>query len=140
MKWSRCIDVFDSSDHRDIYRTPGVYRIRAFGANGKPLPIKRFAAIDYEGILHIGKSKRLGLRIRTFRQAAQGLRGAHQAGREYRLWKFGRKIPSKSLRYDYFITSNEREALVLERALHKEYRLKFLDRPPLDGTSGQETE
>jgi len=72
-----------------------------------------------------------------FRQASEGLRASHHAGREFFEWHFQKLIPRERLRFDYFETTTEQEALKLECLLHEEYRKKFLDRPPLDGTSGQ---
>ncbi len=75
-----------------------------------------------------------------FRQAAEGLRAQHHAGREFSEWHFEELIPRECLRFDYVETTTGREALKLERVLHEEYRKKFFDRPPLDGTSGQSVE
>lgn len=115
----------------------GVYRIRAFTHNGESLSIPRLGGIDPDGILHIGKSINLGRRIRTFRQAAEGLKASHHAGREFLRWGFEKVISRERLHFDYFETGSEQEALKLEHLLHEEYRKRYLDRPPLDGTSGQ---
>ena len=115
----------------------GVYRIRAFTGNGESLSIPRLGGIDPDGILHIGKSINLGRRIRTFRQAAEGLKAAHHAGREFFHWEFKKVIGRERLYFDHSETGSEQEALNLEHLLHKEYRRRYLDRPPLDGTSGQ---
>ena len=72
-----------------------------------------------------------------FRQAAEGLKASHHAGVEFFEWKFEKVISREKLRFDYFETPTEQEALKLERLLHEEYRKEFFDRPPLDGTSGQ---
>ena len=137
LKWSLDYPLFDSNQHLEVSGKPGVYRIRAFTEQGKPLPIPRLGGVDALGILHIGKSKNLGTRIRMFRQAAEGLRASHHAGLEFFEWKFEKIVPREKLRFDYFETSTEQEALKLERSLHEEYRNEFFDRPPLDGTSGQ---
>ena len=137
LEWSPAYPLFKTERHLAVMGKPGVYRIRAFTEYGDPLPIGRFAGVDPLGILHIGKSGNLGRRIRSFRQAAQGLKAAHHAGREFCEWRFERLVPPERLRFDCFVTSTEQEALRLERALHQEYRNRFLDRPPLDGTSGQ---
>lgn len=120
-----------------MYDKPGVYRIRVFTDHDEPLSIHRMKGADSLGILHIGKSKNLGLRIRTFRQAAEGLKASHHAGCEFHEWGFESIIPRDRLRYDYVVTHTEQEALKMERSLHEEYRKKYFDRPPLDGTSGQ---
>jgi hypothetical protein len=137
LKWSPAYPLFNSKCHLAVKGKLGVYRIRAFTEYGEPLPICRLGGVDRLGILHIGKSVKLGDRIQMFRRAAEGLKAAHHAGREFYEWRFERLIPHERLHFDYFDTSTGREALSLERALHQEYRNKFLDRPPLDGTSGQ---
>ena len=137
VKWSPDYPLFNTKQHLEVSGKPGVYRIRAFAEHGKPLPIPRFGGVDPLGILHIGKSKNLGARIRMFRQAAEGLKASHHAGIEFFEWNFDKIAPRERLRFDYFETSSEREALKLERLLHEEYRKEFFDRPPLDGTSGQ---
>jgi len=72
-----------------------------------------------------------------FRQASEGLKASHHAGCEFYDWDFEKLIPRERLRFDYFETSTEQEALRLERSLHEEYRRELLDQPPLDGQSGQ---
>ena len=135
--WSVPCALFDTKDHLDVGGKPGVYRIRAFTDRNEPMIIHRVNGVDALGILHIGKSKNLGRRIRTFRQAAEGLKAAHHAGCEFHEWGFESIIPRNRLRYDYAITRTDQEALKVERYLHEEYRKRHFDRPPLDGTSGQ---
>lgn len=137
LKWSPTHPLFNTKRHLEVSGKPGVYRIRGFTEHGQPLPICRLGAVDPLGILHIGKSNDLGKRIRIFRQAAEGLKASHHAGREFFEWHFEKRIPRDRLRFDYCEASSEEEALKLERLLHEEYRRKFLDRPPLDSTSGQ---
>lgn len=140
IKWSQPFPLFNTQHHLDVIRRPGVYRVRAFTEHGEPLPIPRLRGVDPLGILHLGKSKNLGTRIRMFRQAAEGLKASHHAGLEFFEWHFEKLIARERLRFDYFETATEQEALKLERSLHEEYRRNFLDRPPLDGTSGQSSE
>jgi hypothetical protein len=135
--WSAPCALFDTKDHLDVGGKPGVYRIRAFTDRNEPMMIHRVNGVDSLGILHIGKSKNLGRRIRTFRQAAEGLKAVHHAGCEFLEWGFESIIPRNRSRYDYAITRTDQEALKVERYLHEEYRKKYFDRPPLDGTSGQ---
>ena len=137
IKWSLAYPLFNTKHHLELNGKPGVYRIRVFTEQEEPLPIHRLSEVDPAGILHIGKSINLGVRIRMFRQAAEGLKASHHAGLEFSEWHFERLIPQERLRFDYYKTASEPAALKLERMLHEEYRKKFLDRPPLDGTSGQ---
>lgn len=138
LKWSQAFPLFESDHHRPLIGRPGGYRIRAFTSRGTPRKISRMAGTDRDGILHIGKSGNLGKRIRHCRQSAEGIRGGHHAGREYFEWGFDRLAPPKLLRYDYVVTRTEKRALALERRLHEGYRRRYLDRPPLDSTSGQD--
>lgn len=137
IKWSVVYPLFGTRHHLELGRKPGVYRIRALLPSGEPMRISRVGGIDDLGVLHIGKSSHLGRRIRTFRQASEGLKAAHHAGKEFYKWDFQKLILRHKLAYDYFVTTTEKEAVRLERLLHEGYRRKFLDRPPLDGTSGQ---
>lgn len=73
-----------------------------------------------------------------FRQAAAGLKAPHKGGIEFHQFDFARIVSPERLWFDYALSRDEEEALRWERALHLEYRNTFLDRPPLDGTSGQE--
>ena len=136
LEWSPACPLFGTKHHLDVRGRPGVYRIRAF-RDDEPLAIQRANGIDSLGILHIGKSNDLGRRLRFFRQAAEGKKASHHAGREYVEWCFERLASLESLRFDYVLTADAAEALALERQLHKTYRHTYLDRPPLDGTSGQ---
>src|SRR5262245_23994610 len=116
-----------SGQHLQIGLRSGVYRIRAFGRDAKPMVISRAKGGDALGILHIGQSVDLGVRIRTFRQAAEGLKARHQAGMEFYRWGFMEVFPLDQLRFDYVIVANGKEALRLERKLHEEYRRQYLD-------------
>jgi excinuclease UvrABC nuclease subunit len=137
LEWSLAYLLLDREPWAHVPARPGVYRIRAFAEEGGPLPIARAGGVDREGILHIGKANDLRRRIRLFCRAAQGLRASHHAGGEYVRWHFDRLVPRERLRFDYLVVPDEQRALTLERTLHEEYRERFLDRPPLDGTSGQ---
>ena len=135
--WSPAYPLFDADAYLEVGSRPSVYRIRAFTKQGEPRPIPRLAGVDTMGILHIGKSKDLHRRIGYFRTAAAGAPAAHKAGREFSEWGFERLLPLANLCFDHVETATERDALNLERRLHEDYRNSFLDRPPLDGTSGQ---
>lgn len=137
LEWSPARLLLGTQHHLELMGKPGVYRVRAFTEAGEPLSIQRFGGVDRLGILHIGKSVNLGKRIRMFRQAAEGLKASHHAGREYVRWRFDTLAPRERLRFDTIVTPTGQDALALERELHKAYRSRFFDRPPLDGTSGQ---
>jgi len=135
IRWSRPILLFNTQDHLGLKGRPGVYRVRAY-KDDKPQHILRYGGVDRLGILHIGESNNLAVRIRTFRQATEGLKASHHAGCEFYEWRFYRRVLARVLRYDYYLTRTKEGAIKLEALLHRKYRLRFLDRPPLDGTSG----
>ena len=124
--------------HRDLQvdSRPGIYRIRAFGQNRKPLHISRFSGSELLGILHIGESSNLRRRIQEFRHSIEG-RWRHQAGNEFDYWGFSKVVPQVLLRFDYIYVDTKQDAIEIETRLHVEYRNRYLDRPPLDGTSGR---
>jgi len=136
LRWSGTY-LLTSGHHLEVRKRPGVYRIRAFNSQGQAMPVRRLNGLDPLGILHIGQSIKLGVRVRTFRQAAEGLRAPHQAGIQFNYWGFAGIFPLQHLRFDYVLVQSQNEAIRLERQLHEEYRRQYLDRPPLDGTSGQ---
>ncbi|MBI3627957.1 MAG: hypothetical protein HY220_04430 [Candidatus Sungbacteria bacterium] len=119
--WSKPARLFGTDDHRDVQRRAGVYRIRAFKDDGTPLPIARFAGIDPDGLMHIGKSGNVGTRVRMCRQACEGLKASHSAGKDYCQWNFERILPRMRLYYDYFLTDSESEARRLEAELQETY-------------------
>jgi hypothetical protein len=61
---------------------------------------------------------------------------AHFASSEFIKWKFHKVVPGRMLRFDFVVTVDTAAAKELETELQRAYRYKFLDRPPLDGTSG----
>lgn len=136
LQWSRAY-ALKSGHHLELGKRPGVYRIRAFDSQGNPIPVRRLNGVDPLGILHIGQSVKLGVRVRSFRQAAEGLRGPHHAGIEFKRWNFEQLFPVQHLQFDYVLVQDQERAIALERQLHEGYRRQYLDRPPLDGTSGQ---
>jgi hypothetical protein len=100
--------------------------------------MRRFNGDDSEGILHIGMSGDLFKRLKSFHKGAIRRKfPAHFASSEFIKWKFDDLIPTDHLRFDFIETSGEDAAKALETELHRNYRSKFLDRPPLDGTSGK---
>jgi hypothetical protein len=116
----------------------GVYRIRAFSKGGTPQSIRRFNGEDPEGLLHIGMSGDLFKRLRSFHKGViREEFPAHFASSEFVKWGFKKLVPARLLRFDFIATVDNAAARTLETELHRAYRYKFLDRPPLDGTSGE---
>jgi len=129
--------LLTSGHHLAVGDRPGVYRIRAFSLEGNPIPIGRVDGVDPNAILHIGQSVRLGTRVREFKQAAEGKRAQHPAGKQFYRWGFQRMFPLRQLRFDYVFVQDVEEAIRLERRLHEDYRRQYLDKPPLDAQSGR---
>jgi len=137
LPWRGPFPLAPDAIKQNVKQTIGVYRIRAFDGDGRPVSICRANGVDADGILHVGQSGRLRARLKEFlRGAYRGARG-HRAGREFHEWGFGERYPVQHLRFDYRPTRTPKYAKKLERKLHENYRAQYLDRPPLDGTSGQ---
>ena len=134
--WSTPL-VLHAQALRVLPQGPGVYRVRIFHSEGRPVPIHRLRGTDPEGVLHIGQSQDLKRRVGQFlRSAARGNKN-HHAGNEFFYWGFATDYPVSMLRLDYIVTATAREAIDRERYFHEAYRRRHFDRPPLDGTSGQ---
>ena len=137
VRWSGPFRFFNLRPGQGLHvdNRPGVYRIRAFHDDGKAFTIPRLRGIDSLGILHIGKSVDLKRRIREFSRSVEGT-PRHQAGNELYRWRSDRAIPPRCLRYEYYYTATGDDALEEEGQLQKRYRDRYLDRLPLDATSG----
>lgn len=100
--------------------------------------MRRLNGTDDEGILHIGKAGDLLQRLKSFRKGVIEKKfPAHFASSEFVKWQFNRLAKAEDLRFDFIVTPSEEEATERETELHRRYRWKFLDRPPLDSTSGE---
>jgi hypothetical protein len=136
VQWSKPYEAVKESFRQLPPNQPGVYRIRAFNPRGRPMPIRRLAGTDPDGVLHIGQSRNIRARIPQFYRSARTGHGNHHAGNEFYNWAFGKRFPLQDLRFDYALAKDQKEAPGLERQRHEMYRQQYLDRPPLDGTSG----
>lgn len=107
----------------------GVYEISCQSS------IHRAFGEDTNGILYIGKSKRLGDRIAHFWACAEGkIRSGHPAGVKYFALKY-HKFPAYSLKGLVIRWSNEVDepsAILAEAKLLEKYWRKFGEVPPLN--------
>ncbi len=107
----------------------GVYKIR-WAIRGKPQLIPRANGDDGSGLLYIGETKNLRLRIKNFWRAIQG-RGRHTAGWTYKYYEFNKKFKPEQLEVQWG-ECPEYERLEWEDFLLEEYGGKYLDKPPLN--------
>lgn len=136
MSWSKALPLTPEFRLK-VPAEPGVYRIRALDPHDQPVPIQRLSGTDNEGILHIGQSRNVKVRLYQFYQSAKHGNKNHHAGNEFFSWGFAKLFPLETLTFDYVLTESRERAIERERELHVRYRQRYWDRPPLDGTSGQ---
>ena len=127
-KWQAIEGIYHNMDLLD---KKGLYQIRMVDMGNKPLPIPRIGGIDPDGIIYIGKTKRLRRRIEAF------LGGRHSGGgmyfRVYRRLKRREPYREHSLQFrvmagtDNNITTREREML-------QRYLRRFCELPPFNST------
>lgn len=132
---------FVSGAWRSIVRQePIVYRLRVWDAEGKRWRVLcRAAGDDAQGILDIGESEYGMRRLGDFCDAIQGKKRPHRAGWEYSQngYDFASVFPPDSLRIEFIHLGSKELAESLELALLEEYRWRFKDRPPLNGSAGK---
>jgi len=121
----------------ELDKQPGVYRIRSFTTRNNSRKIPRCLGVDDEGVLMIGESTDMWVRLTSFLGAAKGGKHAHVEGQEYFTWKVGKGFPIETLYVDYMKTQTKDDAERLEYQQIKAYRKKFLDTPPLNKSQGK---
>jgi predicted GIY-YIG superfamily endonuclease len=114
----------------EIPNEPGIYEVR-WAIDGKPQPINRVDGVDDQGLLYIGVSLNLQLRIKNFLRRIKGGKAPHTAGHTYVAFNFERKFKSENLEIRWSLLSKE-ELKNAESKLLEEYVKKFLDKPPLN--------
>ncbi len=127
-------------DYRRIPNKPGVY-ILVYIEDGKTKAFTRLNGIDYEGILAIGKSVRLGNRIREFYKdiLSEGLKEKyHSEGWNFRAY-FRDNPKSNAVRLKpenvwayWTLRESEKKANEFETQLIQHYVMNFQDKPPLN--------
>jgi hypothetical protein len=96
------------------------------------VPLRRLDGDDNDGILHIGTTGVLADRIAAFQQTALQGKGGSQSGWWFSHYGYVRKFALDSLYADCIVKATEDDARALERQLHEDYCIFFLDLPPLD--------
>jgi hypothetical protein len=119
---------------------PIVYRLRVWDAARLSFrPVPRAAAVDVDGILDIGESADGRRRLEDFCAAVECKPRSHRAGWEYSAmgYDFGSVFAPASLRVEFLHLARKEMAEALELALLEDYRWRFKDRPPLNGSAGK---
>jgi hypothetical protein len=139
--WGQPIALFDQSGQKQslsiIPTRPGVYRIRAFGNDGQPVPLRRLGGDDPDGILDIGETGKgttgtLQYRIGTFQNAVLRGTAPHAAGCKFHVYQYSQHFPLDRLRVDWVTKPSKDEARDFEKKLLRDYRSRLLDCPPLN--------
>lgn len=121
----------------------GVYIIRAKNWGGTFHRISRLNGIDNQGVVYIGKSKRLRYRVQTFRNVIfrstedkDGLQQGHVAANRYtRIRSIGDAVPAQRLWvqiYSYYGNQAIQMAGRQEKILLRDYMRNFGEVPPLN--------
>ena len=116
------------------YYRPAVYQVR-WARSGEPIPISRFARVDLDGILCIGKTKNMDQRRRNFGNGMRRGEGHSEADILFYLKHFGASltVPDESqLQFSYKSFDGERAALRYEELLILAYMRRFGEVPPLN--------
>jgi hypothetical protein len=119
---------------------PIVYRLRVWNSETLSFrSIARAGGEDADGVLDIGESENGRRRLEEFCCAVEGKPRSHRAGWEYsgNGYDFGTVFPPATLRIEFLHLGSKELAEALELALLEEYRWRFKDRPPLNGSAGK---
>ncbi|HUO04523.1 MAG TPA: hypothetical protein VMU16_04930 [Candidatus Binataceae bacterium] len=135
--WSKPMALSKQTINGNSKERAGVYRIRAFSGDGIPIRISRCQGVDHDGILHIGESVSIRRRLREFLYSASTGKLAAGTGTKFHRYGFHEQFAMSSLYFDFVETNDKGQAEKLEFDLHEEYRRKFHDKPPLDGSRGK---
>jgi hypothetical protein len=148
MNWQGPIRLFKDDGTkaalpRTVPHSPGAYRVRVLREDGQPEPMHRLNRDDPDGILHIGTALYVRSRIMEFQRSAirnsatARVRGGHNAGCNFSIYRYAQKFPLGTLYVDYCLQPTVDNADALEYRLHEDYQVRFLDRPPLDASAGR---
>ena len=131
LKWSKW-SVLKTLDFGIIPSLSGVYQIR-WAIDGKPQLIHRANGDDEFGLLYMGETKNLRLRVRNFWDMVQkgSSVGSHTAGWTYAYYEFNKKFKPEQLEVRW-AQSPEDEMGEWEDVLLEDYVAKYLDKPPLN--------
>ncbi|MEW6374199.1 MAG: hypothetical protein AB1502_00200 [Thermodesulfobacteriota bacterium] len=124
--WSR----FRVEELSTIPKREGVYQFRCVDREGVPMVIGRLKNKDPKGIIYIGSSVNLRIRLKGFWRTIENKdRSRHAAAWTYCSFGYSSLFPAKRLQFGYkatpIITTSEFDLLLA-------YRKKFMDLPPLN--------
>ena len=132
------VALTEESWREHVTRGPAVYRIRAWDLErDAPRAIPRLGGVDEMGIMDIGESGRGRTRVADFLGAAQGKPRSHRAGWDFYMYGVAEVVPLEALRVDALAVDDKDVAEALELALLEDYRWRYKDRPPLNGSAGK---
>ena len=130
-KWSRWIFF------KNLNRLPEIaviYQIRCVDSKLRPIPIHRLRVIDKDGILDIGNSANLRVRMTDFWGVAgkRKLSYSHQAGVTFSKRNYRKIFPIEGLQFRYLIQIDKSSAREAEKRELKKYINRFFELPPLN--------
>lgn len=111
-----------------------IYQIRCVDSNLKPISIHRLGGIDKDGILDIGNSVNLRVRMTDFWGAAgKGkISYSHQAGVIFTKRNYRKIFLVESLQFRYLRQKDKFSAREAEKRELKKYIKRFFELPPLN--------
>jgi len=130
MGWSKWWSV-SSVIRGELPTGPGVYQLRAIAA-GRPRRLRRISGTDRQGVLYVGKTADLKVRVWCLVRTVLGhLAAANPAGLRYlRLLKT--RIDRRGLEVRWMAKATETAAATTERSVLLRYGKRFGELPPLN--------
>jgi hypothetical protein len=121
---------------KDIGSQKGVYTLFALDYEGKPIPLNRVLDVDNDGILYIGQTSKQDFkkRVDMLRRVLSPLKKStgHSGAKNYKqIKKLQERFPLEML---YIKIEKSEEPKKRESQLIEEYRQKFGEVPPLNGS------
>lgn len=116
-----------------IPRQPGAYRIRVVTDDGRAHVIRRCFGDDAEGIIDIGESKNLRVRLSSLLRCMRDVeRGGHMAGWRYAFLGMQALFPIERLQVWFEVSGSKDEAYAREGELLAAYVRRHYELPPLN--------
>lgn len=138
-EWNVWRDISCIEEFADLYKWPGVYKIRLTDSSGCPIKIGRFLGNDSDGLLAIGESgtRTVSTRIKEFLKAYEGGKLKHSEAERLFLigctTRFRRGVYDNcTLQFAAKKLKDKAEAQIQEERLLKSYFVKYGELPPLN--------
>jgi len=130
-RWSDWL-LFQPEHFESIPTSSGIYEIR-WAVDGRPQPINRVNGVDESGLLYIGKTRFLRLRIASFWRYIKSERKEppNAAAYAYVFYSYYFKFKPEQLEVRWMTLSEDKIDMERERLLFY-YAMKYFDRPPLN--------